>query len=88
MRRSVFIIMLLFVFTITSGVVFSQEKGGGKDRASKDRGKGKGSNEPKSPFAGDIAPTFKLMSMDGKREVDLEKIKGKKPIALFFGSYT
>ena len=86
MRRSIFIILLLFVFTITSGVVFSQEKGGGKNKGN--RGKEKASTEPKRPFVGDIAPAFKLMSLDTKREVDLEKIKGKKPIALFFGSYT
>jgi len=88
MRRSIFIIMLLFIFTITSGVVFSQEKGGKKgEKARGGKGKG-GSTEPKRPYVGDMAPSFKLMSPDGKSEVDLDKIKGKKPIALFIGSYT
>ena len=87
MRRSIFIIMLLFIFTITSGVVFSQEKGGKKGEKARG-GKGKRSTEPKRPYVGDIAPSFKLMSPDGKREVDLDKIKGEKPIALFIGSYT
>jgi len=88
MSRSIFVIGLLFIFLLTSGVVFSQEKGGEKgEKGSREKGKG-GSNEPKGPFVGDIAPSFKLMSLDGKREVDLDKIKGKKPIALFTGSYT
>ncbi len=37
---------------------------------------------------GDMAPTFKLKSLDGKDETDLEKFRGKKPVILFFGSYS
>ena len=37
---------------------------------------------------GDIAPTFKLKSLDGKSETDLAAFKGKKPVVLIFGSYT
>ncbi len=37
---------------------------------------------------GDVAPTFKLKSIDGKEETDLAAFKGKEPIVLFFGSYT
>ncbi|MFC1534570.1 hypothetical protein ACFL7M_14540 [Thermodesulfobacteriota bacterium] len=42
----------------------------------------------KAPKVGDIAPTFKLMSLDGKQAFDLEKYRGKRPVVLFFGSYT
>jgi hypothetical protein len=86
MKRILFTTALLFVFLFTAGIVCSQEKGGKKDRGSKARGKGP--SGPRRPFVGDIAPTFKLKSLDGTKEVDLEKIKGKKPIAIFFGSYT
>ncbi len=38
--------------------------------------------------AGDTAPTFKLASLDGKSETDLASFRGKRPVILFFGSYT
>ena len=37
---------------------------------------------------GDLAPTFKLKSLDGKEETDLEEFRGKKPVVLLFGSYS
>ncbi len=44
--------------------------------------------EDNAPKVGDIAPTFKLKSLDGTEETDLEQFRGKKPMVLFFGSYT
>ena len=44
--------------------------------------------EDKAPKVGDMAPTFKLKSLDGTEETDLEHFREKKPIVLFFGSYT
>jgi hypothetical protein len=41
-----------------------------------------------APKAGDIAPPFKLKSFDGKEEVELRGLRGKRPVVLFFGSYT
>ncbi len=41
-----------------------------------------------APKVGDVAPTFTLMSLDGKSETDLAMYRGKKPVVLFFGSYT
>ncbi len=38
--------------------------------------------------AGDMAPAIKLKSLDGKEETDLEKLRGKTPVVLLFGSYT
>ena len=37
---------------------------------------------------GEMAPTFTLMSLDGKGETDLASFRGKRPVVLFFGSYT
>ncbi len=37
---------------------------------------------------GDVAPTFKLKSLDRTSETDLADFKGKKPVVLIFGSYT
>ena len=44
--------------------------------------------EEKHLEVGDIAPMFKLKSLDGEEEIDLEKFRGKKPVVLFFGSYS
>ena len=37
---------------------------------------------------GDPAPDFILKTLDGKQSVVLSSFKGKKPVALIFGSYT
>lgn len=37
---------------------------------------------------GDSAPDFELKSLDGKGTVRLSSFRGKKPVALIFGSYT
>lgn len=36
----------------------------------------------------DMAPDFKLKTMDGKRTVELRQFRGKRPVVLIFGSYT
>lgn len=43
---------------------------------------------PPAPQIGDLAPTVKLKSLDGKQETDISSFRGKRPIILFFGSYT
>jgi cytochrome oxidase Cu insertion factor (SCO1/SenC/PrrC family) len=37
---------------------------------------------------GDAAPDFTLKSLDGKTTTKLSSFRGKKPVALVFGSYT
>jgi peroxiredoxin len=37
---------------------------------------------------GDRAPDFTLKSPDGKQKITLSDFRGKKPVALVFGSYT
>jgi len=44
--------------------------------------------DAKAPRAGDIAPDFTLYDIEGKDSVTLSEFRGKKPIALVFGSYT
>jgi hypothetical protein len=41
-----------------------------------------------APKVGDVAPVFTIKSLDGKSETNLASFKGKKPVLLFFGSYT
>lgn len=38
--------------------------------------------------AAEMAPNFVLKSLDGSEETDLSSFRGKKPVVLFFGSYT
>ena len=42
----------------------------------------------KAPKAGDMAPDFTLYDIEGKNAVTLSDFRGKKPVALVFGSYT
>ena len=52
-------------------------------------GQGRGvSRDDGAPKVGDIAPTFKLATLDGSEEVDIAQLIGKRPIILIFGSYT
>ena len=37
---------------------------------------------------GDVAPDFKLKTLDGKRTMRLHAHRGQQPVVLIFGSYT
>ena len=37
---------------------------------------------------GDVAPDFDLLSLDGTSRTHLAEFRGKRPVVLFFGSYT
>ena len=39
-------------------------------------------------YVGDLAPDFKLKTLDGKRTVRLRAHRGQQPVVLIFGSYT
>ena len=82
LKRILFILSLIVVIT-TSGALTAQQPG--RDGAAKVQ---RAPREDKGPKAGAVAPVFKLMSLDGKEPFDLESFKGKKPVVLFFGSYT
>ena len=73
------IVFLFLIFTVFTGIsCFAQDST-------------KKSTEEKvdnAPIVGEIAPTFKLMSLDGKEETDLASFQEDKPVVLFFGSYT
>ena len=42
----------------------------------------------KSPKIGQLAPAIKLKSLDGETSFDLAANMDKRPVLLFFGSYT
>lgn len=41
-----------------------------------------------APKAGELAPDFTLFDISGAESVTLSDFRGKKPVALVFGSYT
>jgi len=81
-----------FFFCVMAGFVVAQEKSESQDNGDREGRRGRMrermSRDDGAPKAGDIAPTFKLKSLDGKQETDLESFKGSKPVLLLFGSYT
>ncbi len=44
--------------------------------------------DAQAPKAGDLAPDFTLSDISGTESVTLSDYRGKKPVALVFGSYT
>ncbi len=52
-------------------------------------GRGAGASRPKTgPEVGSQAPDFVLRSLESRSDVALSSFRGKKPVALIFGSYT
>ena len=47
-----------------------------------------GGRQPDRLKEGDDAPNFSLKTLDGKQTVKLSEFRGKKPVAMIFGSYT
>lgn len=45
-------------------------------------------NDPNSPKVGDLAPDFELADPTGTRTARLSDVRGERPVALVFGSYT
>jgi len=44
--------------------------------------------DAQAPKAGELAPDFTLSDISGKESITLSDFRGKKPVALIFGSYT
>ncbi len=62
---------------------------GGQSRGGQGRGgQGRGRQDAGGLKVGQKAPDFKLKSLDGKSQTELSAIVAKKPVILFFGSYT
>ena len=44
--------------------------------------------DAQAPKAGDLAPDFTLSDIEGTKSETLSSFRGKKPVALVFGSFT
>ena len=74
--------MVAGAFDNTSGQEGRKGRPGGK------RGQGKTERVDNAPKVGDSAPLFELETQDGTSITTLASFKEKKPVVLFFGSYT
>ncbi len=68
---------LVFLFTIPVAAQDRPRRGGGQRE-----------DRTPAPKVGEVAPAFELKTLDGKTTVILEQYRGKRPVVLFFGSYT
>ena len=44
--------------------------------------------DPLAPKVGELSPDFELRDVDGENPVRLSCLRGQKPVALVFGSFT
>ena len=90
-RMASFLTVLVLVYSVSVARAADEKQAAGANkpgRSAKTDGKKppqRGSSQLK---AGDLAPDFELKTLDGKRTVKLSSFRGKKPVALIFGSYT
>ena len=96
MKRSQSIVMWLAGLLVAVGCLetFAQDKDDTQEQRWKSRGQSGqrmqgGRNRVDNGLkVGEVAPLFELKSLDGTTETKLADFRGKKPVVLFFGSYT
>ncbi len=76
------------LLAMAGGQAVAQEDGDGARRQRRQGMRDRMMRDDNAPKVGDVAPVFTLKSLDGKSETDLASFKDKKPVLLFFGSYT
>ncbi|MFQ5603765.1 MAG: hypothetical protein ACE5HS_10900 [bacterium] len=82
MKHFVYLFIFFLAATYVSDEVFAQRNFKRPARP------GRTNRNDDAPKVGDTAPLFKLLSLDGKDETDLASFRNKRPVVLFFGSYT
>lgn len=87
-RFGVFIAALVLLLSARAGANAYAPPGGAGRNQDGPRSSRRPARDDKAPKAGEVAPAFKLATLDGKRQVSLESFRGKRPVILFFGSYT
>ena len=96
--KNAFHIVALVLLALMSfdAELFSQQRGRPGDNVRRQSGQQRGQSrqsrgrmaESNGLKVGEMAPQFKLKSLDGKSETDLAVIRANKPVVLMFGSYT
>ena len=80
---------MALVLLMAGGEAWAWQQQGERPRPGGEGRSGRGRmREDNGLKVGEVAPVFKLKSLDGKQETDLASFQGKRPVILFFGSYT
>ncbi len=88
MRKWKLMLVPSLLLAMAGGNAVAQEGDDGARRQRRQGMRERMMRDDDAPKVGDVAPVFTLKSLDGKSETDLASFKGKKPVLLFFGSYT
>ncbi len=88
MRKWKLMLVPSLLLAMAGGQAVAQEDDDGERRQRRQGMRERMMRDDTAPKVGDAAPVFTLKSLDGKSETDLASFKGKKPVLLFFGSYT
>lgn len=82
-------LICLFLMAVCSSVGCAAPGSGGRAKAETDKSTARRSRDDGAPKVGDVAPRFSLKMLDDdSKKVELASYRGKKPVVLFFGSYT
>ena len=82
-RKLQFVLIVLIIASFAASDVASQQA-----RKRPDGRRPGSKRKPDTLKVGDMAPDFTLKTLDGDQTVKLGSFRGKKPVALVFGSYT
>ena len=89
MKQLQIMLMSSLLLAMGAGQVSAQEGDDGDERRRRrERMREMMSRDDGALKVGEHAPVFKLKSLDGQSETDLAGFRAKKPVILFFGSYT
>ena len=80
MQKHALIAIMSVSISLLAGAALAQDQPGRRNRGQRPADNGL--------KVGQLAPTFKLASIDGKDKFDLKIYREKKPVILFYGSYT
>lgn len=81
-------VIFAWIVVTAAGGVAAQQPSRDRDRRGRRDRQRSTERTGSSPKAGQEAPPFTLKSVDGKHETNLASFRGKRPVVLFFGSYT
>ena len=82
--------MTMALLGLLAGAALAQERSPGQPRNREEmrERRGRMSSDAKALKVGQLAPAIKLTSLDGEKSFDLAANIDKRPVILFFGSYT
>lgn len=82
-------LIYLFLMAVCSSAGCAAPGSDGRAKADTGSRAARRSRDDGAPKVGDVGPRFALKTLDDdSKKVELASYRGKKPVVLFFGSYT